>query len=113
MHEMSLCEGVLQVLEDESHRQHFHKVKTVWLEIGSMSGVEIEAMRFCFDVVVRNTLADGATLEIIEVPAEAWCLNCSQTVTVQQRYDACPHCGNFQLQITSGEEMRIKELEVE
>lgn len=113
MHEMSLCEGVLQVLEDEAKRQQFSKVKTVWLEIGSMSGVEVEAMRFCFDVVIRHTLADGATLEIIEVPAEAWCLNCAQTVTVKQRYDACPHCGSYQLQVMRGEEMRIKELEVE
>lgn len=113
MHEMSLCEGVLQVLETEASRQQFQQVKTVWLEIGTLSGVEIEAMRFCFDVVIRNSLADGAKLEIIEVPAQAWCLNCSQTVTVQQRYDACPHCGSYQLQVTQGEEMRIKELEVE
>ncbi|WML91562.1 hydrogenase maturation nickel metallochaperone HypA [Thiothrix lacustris] len=113
MHEMSLCEGVLQILESEAKRQHFTKVKTVWLEIGTMSGVDIEAMRFCFDVIVRHSLADGARLEIIEVPAQAWCLDCAQTVTVQQRYDACPQCGSYQLQVTSGEEMRIKELEVE
>lgn len=113
MHEMSLCEGVLQVLEDEAKRQHFSKVKTVWLEIGAMSGVEVEAMRFCFDAVIRHTLADGAKLEIIKIPGEAWCLQCAQTVTVQQRFDACPHCGSYQLQVTQGDEMRIKELEVE
>ncbi|WGZ93532.1 MAG: hydrogenase maturation nickel metallochaperone HypA [Candidatus Thiothrix putei] len=112
MHEMSLCESVLQVLENEAKRQHFSQVKAVWLEIGAMSGVEIEAMRFCFDVIVRNTLADGATLEIIEIPAQAWCLDCAQTVAIQQRYDACPHCGSYQLQVTQGDEMRIKELEV-
>lgn len=113
MHEMSLCEGVLQVLEDEAKRQHFSKVKTVWLEIGAMSGVEVEAMRFCFDAVIRHTLADDAKLEIIKIPGEAWCLQCAQTVTVQQRFDACPHCGSYQLQVTQGDEMRIKELEVE
>lgn len=113
MHEMSLCEGVLQVLEDEAKRQHFSKVKTVWLEIGAMSGVEVEAMRFCFDAVIRHTLADGAKLEIIDISAQAWCLNCAQTVVVKQRYDACPHCGSYQLQVTRGDEMRIKELEVE
>ena len=112
MHEMSLCESVLQVLETEAKRQQFHQVKTVWLEIGTMSGVEIEALRFCFDVIVRNTLADGATLQVIEVPAEAWCLDCAQTVKIQQRYDTCPHCGSCQLQVIRGEEMRIKELEV-
>ena len=112
MHEMSLCESVLQVLETEAKRQQFQRVKTVWLEIGAMSGVEIEAMRFCFDVIVRNTLADGAKLEIVEIPAEAWCLDCAQTVNIQQRYDTCPHCGSCQLQVIHGEEMRIKELEV-
>jgi hydrogenase nickel incorporation protein HypA/HybF len=112
VHEMSLCEGVLQVLEDEAKRQHFSKVKTVWLEIGAMSGVEVEAMRFCFDAVIRHTLADGAKLEITKIPGEAWCLQCAQTVTVQQRFDACPHCGSYQLQVTQGDEMRIKELEV-
>lgn len=113
MHEMSLCESVLQVLEDEASKQHFTKVKTVWLEIGAMSGVEIDAMRFCFDAVVGNSLADGAKLEIIEIPAEAWCLDCAQSVTIKQRFDACPLCGGYQLQVTRGDEMRIKELEVE
>lgn len=113
MHEMSLCESVLQVLETEAQRQHFTQVKTVWLEIGSMAGVEIEALRFCFDVVVRNSLADSATLHIIEVPAEAWCLDCAQTVTIAQRFDPCPHCGSHQLHVIRGDEMRIKELEVE
>lgn len=113
MHEMSLCEGVLQVLESEARRQQFSRVKVVWLEIGSMAGVEVEAMRFCFDVVMRHSLADGAKLEIIPVPAAGWCLGCAQTVAIKQRYDACPHCGSYQVQVTSGSEMRIKELEVE
>ena len=113
MHEMSLCEGIVQVLETESSRQHFSTVKTVWLEIGALAGVEIAALRFGFEVVSRNTLADGARLEIIEIPAQAWCMGCSQSVTIQQRYDACPECGSYQLHVTGGDAMRIKELEVE
>lgn len=113
MHEMSLCEGVLQVLEESSLAQKFSKVKTVWLEIGALSGVEPEAMSFSFDVVVKGTLADGAKLEMIEVPADAWCMMCEKPVAIKQRYDACPDCGGHQLQVSGGEEMRIKELEVE
>ena len=113
MHEMSLCEGVLQVLQEHAGRQGFRRVKTVWLEIGSLAGVEIEAMRFGFDVVMKGSLADGARLEIIERPGQAWCLPCAKTVAVEQRFDACPECGSYQLQVTDGEEMRIKELEVE
>ena len=53
MHEMSLCEGILQVLEDQAEVQQFSRVKAVWLEIGALAGVEPSAMTFSFDVVCR------------------------------------------------------------
>lgn len=113
MHEMSLCEGILQVLEEQAKDQRFVKVCRVRLEIGALAGVEVEALRFGFDVVTRDTLAENAVLEIIALPGQAWCLGCSQPVAVAQRFDACPSCGSYQLQITSGDELRIKDLEVE
>lgn len=113
MHEMSLCEGVLKVLEDQARVQQFERVKTVWLEIGKLSSVEIESMRFSFDLVMKGSLADGAQLKIIELPGQAWCMQCMKTVVIKQRFDACHDCGSHQLQITGGEEMRIKELEVD
>ena len=113
MHEMSLCEGILQVLQESAASEGFSSVKTVWLEIGALSGVELEAMRFSFDAVMRDSLAEGAGLEIIEVPGEAWCLKCAKTVRVRQRFDQCPDCESYQLQVVAGDQMRIKELEVE
>jgi len=113
MHEMSLNESVLQILQDNAVSQGFSKVKAVWLEIGELSGVEIEAMRFCFDVIMKDTLADQAKLEIIRVPGQAWCMQCEKTIQVKQLFDACPDCGSYQLQVTGGDQMQIKELEVE
>ncbi len=113
MHEMSLCENILQIIEQQAEIQHYRKVKTVWLEIGVLAGVEPEAMRFCFGAVMEGSLADGASLEMITVPGRAWCLHCHKNVDVQQRFDVCPLCGGHQLQINDGEQLRIKELEVE
>ncbi len=113
MHEMSLCEGVLRVIEEQAVVQNYTQVKTVFLEVGALAGVELDALRFGFDVVMKNSIADQAKLEIIEIPGQAWCMQCMKNVTVQQRYDACPDCGGYQLQVNGGEEMRIKELEVE
>ena len=113
MHELSLCEGVLQVLQHSAREQGFSRVKKVWLEIGSLAGVEPEAMRFNFDAVTRDTLADKAELEIVPIAGEAWCLPCAQTVPIAARFDACPHCGSYQLQVVGGEQMKVKELEVE
>lgn len=112
MHEMALCEGVIGIIEAEAQRQSFSKVTTVWLEIGALSQVEPDAMRFCFDVVAAHSVAAAAKLEIIQSPGAAWCMTCIKTVTVERRYDPCPCCGGYQLQITGGEEMRVKELEV-
>jgi hydrogenase nickel incorporation protein HypA/HybF len=113
MHELSLCESILQVLEEQATTQHYQKVKTVWLEIGALSGVEVEALRFSFDVVTQGSVAADAKLEIIDVPGQAWCMPCGRNVAVTELYDVCPECGSHQLQVNGGDQMRIKELEVE
>jgi hydrogenase nickel incorporation protein HypA/HybF len=113
MHEMAISESILGILEDEARRQHYARVKKVRLEIGALAGIEAEALRFSFDVVTKGTLAEDAALEIIATEAQAWCLPCEAVVTISQRYDPCPICGEHQLQVTSGEEMRIKDLEVD
>ncbi|MBP8898249.1 MAG: hydrogenase maturation nickel metallochaperone HypA, partial [Sulfuritalea sp.] len=78
MHEMALAEGVLQLIEDAAREQDFARVSAVWLEIGQLSGVEVEAMKFCFDAVTRDSIAAGATLEIIAVPGTGWCMACAR-----------------------------------
>ncbi len=113
MHEMALAESILQLIEDAAARDDFQRVKGVWLEVGALSSVEPEALRFCFDVVTRNSLADGAKLEIIDLPGTGWCLKCSTSVPMTETLGACPRCGSHQLQVTGGTEMRVKELEVE
>lgn len=113
MHEMSLAEGVLQVIEDSARSNGFTQVKTVWLEIGELSGADVEAMRFCFDAMVKGTLAEGARLEIVATEGQGHCLACGQTVHIQLRYDPCPLCGGYPVEPTGGLEMKVKELEVE
>lgn len=113
MHEMSLAEGIRSIVEDAAGSQGFGKVKTVVVEIGRLSTVEVDALRFCFEAVMHGSVAEGAALEVIDVPGSGWCMQCSETVPVEQRYDPCPRCGSYQVQPTGGTEMRVRELEVE
>ncbi|WP_238551816.1 hydrogenase maturation nickel metallochaperone HypA [Candidatus Symbiobacter mobilis] len=110
---MSLVQSVVETIEQAAHTHHFRRVKTVWLEIGELSSVEPEAMVFCFDAVARNTIVDGAKLEIVSVPGEAWCPHCARTVPIEDLIAQCPDCGACPLDITDGRQMRIQELEVE
>lgn len=113
MHEMSLTEGIIRVLEEQAALQNYNRVKTVWLEIGQLSTVDPDSLRFCFEAIRTGTIADGAALEIVSLPGQAFCMDCAKTVQVAQRYDNCPACGGEHLQVTGGDEMKIKELEVE
>lgn len=113
MHEMSLAEGVLQLVEETAQREGALRVKTVVLEIGRLSSVEPEALKFCFEAVTRDSIAQGAALSIIDVPGSGWCMACSETVPLEEVFGACPKCGGYQTQATGGTEMRVKEIEIE
>lgn len=113
MHEMSLADSVLQIIEESARTQHFRKVRTVVLEIGQLSAVEPDAMRFCFDAVMRGTLAEGAELQIIATPGAGRCLACGAAVAMREQYGLCPCCGSPRLEITAGNHMRVKDLAVE
>ena len=113
MHEMSLAESVLQIIEDTARKQGFTRVKTVWLEIGQLACVEQESLRFGFDVVTRGSIAERARLEIIEVTGRGRCKKCTSDVALAALYEACPNCGGYEIQVTGGDQMRVKELEVE
>ena len=113
MHEMSLAEGILQIVEDTAARQGFKKVTEVRLEIGVLSGVEVEALAFCLDVVLKGSVAEGARVVMEKLPGQGYCLNCCKTVAIEALYDACPECGSYQVQATGGTEMRVKDLLVE
>lgn len=112
MHEVSLCEGLVQALEEQAGAQGFSRVHAVWLEVGTLAAVECEAMRFNFDIVTRGTLAENARLDIVEADGTAWCMKCGTTVTIHGFGDPCPTCGSYQLQILSGKQIRIRQLEV-
>lgn len=113
MHEMSLAEGILQIVEGAAAQQDFTRVKEIRLEIGALSGVEVEALGFCLDVVLNGSVAEGARVELERIPGQGFCLACGGTVEIQALYDACPQCGSFQVQATGGTEMRVKDLLVE
>jgi hydrogenase nickel incorporation protein HypA/HybF len=112
VHEMSLAESVREIVEETARASGAEQVAAVRLEIGRLAQVEIEAMRFAFDVVMRGSLADQARLEIVETDGTAWCMRCSEPVLITRRGDACPRCGSYQLQVTGGDRMRVMDIEV-
>lgn len=111
---MSIADSILQIVQDAAVKADggFQRVKTIFVEVGELSNVEPDALRFCFDAVISGSLADGATLELVCTPGRGWCVNCNAAVPMSDLLAACPLCGGYQLQVTEGTAMRVLSLEV-
>lgn len=112
MHEASLAGGVLQLVEDAAKRERFTRLDSLRLEAGQLSGVDARALRFALEALAPGTLLAGARIDIEEPPGQAWCMDCSQTVSIIQRGDACPLCQGYLLQPTAGQALRVLDMMV-
>ncbi len=111
MHELAISEAIVSgVCEHVGDA----KVSRVTIEVGRLAAVVPDAVRFCFDLTAQGTVVEGATLEIVEIPAIAHCRTCAATVALEDSLIAsCTGCGGWDLDIVSGQELRIKSVEVE
>ena len=66
MHEVSLCESIIKIIEKQAEKEDFQHVQTVTLAVGRQSGASLESLSFAFPLVAKNTRAEGAELVIEE-----------------------------------------------
>lgn len=110
MHELSLLENVREIIELEARRQPFVKVRKITLAIGTLSCIETDALRFAFDVVMKDSLAADAELLIESVQAIGRCRHCDQQMPMQALQQLCTFCGRYGVDVLDGNSMRIKDL---
>lgn len=108
MHELSITEAVVDQITE---RMNGARISRVRLEVGRLSGVVPDALRFCFDLVVDGTTLHGATLEIVDRDGLARCARCDTEFALNDLLGLCA-CGSSEWTILAGEELRIKEVEV-
>jgi len=108
MHELGITQEIVAIVAERSNGT---RVRRVVLEIGKLTAVLPDAIRFCFDLCSEGTAAEGAQLEIIELPGRARCRACAAEVVLEQPFGRCA-CGCSDLEWLAGEELRIKEMEV-
>lgn len=110
MHEMSITQSVVDICTEHAAGR---RVLAVTLEIGDLAGVVSDAVEFCFQACTADTLLADAQLTIERVEPAAICQDCNQENRIISYFDPCPACGSHRLTVMRGEELRVKELEVE
>jgi hydrogenase nickel incorporation protein HypA/HybF len=110
MHELAITQSIVAIcLENAAGR----KVLSVEIEVGELSGVVPEALEFCFEACSSGTLLENARLEIIKTAGEGRCIGCSEIFGRDSLFAPCPVCGGYMIEQLRGEELRIRELEVD
>jgi len=107
MHELSIATAVVDACAE---RAAGARVVRVRLEIGRLSAVMPDAIRFCFDLCAKDTELEGAALEILDIPGRAVCRDCAAAIDLDLPIGRCA-CGGA-LRIVAGEELRVKDMEI-
>jgi hydrogenase nickel incorporation protein HypA/HybF len=108
MHELAITQEVIAIASD---RAGGARIVRIVLEIGKLSAVLPDAVRFCFDLCSEGTAAESAALEIIEVPGKARCRECQKEIELNGPLDGCA-CGSVALEWLAGADLVLKALEV-
>jgi len=109
MHELGITRNVVAIVSEAADGR---RVRRVTIEIGRLSGIMADAVRFCFDIVAQGTVVEGATLEILEPPGRGRCRRCDSEFELATLWAACA-CGSRDVVKLQGEELSVKTMELE
>ncbi|MCW9024034.1 MAG: hydrogenase maturation nickel metallochaperone HypA [Gammaproteobacteria bacterium] len=112
MHELSLCYGLLKQVEQIANEQQARQVSAIYLQVGPLSGVEIKLLKQSFPIASQGTIAEGARLEIENLPVRIHCRNCEEESAVKNNQLCCPHCHSASIQLLSGDEMLLHSIKL-
>jgi hydrogenase nickel incorporation protein HypA/HybF len=109
MHELTITQNIIDMAVHEAEER---KITGINLVIGELSSVVEESVRFCFEVISKDTLAEGARLSVTRVPALVRCASCAYEFGLD-RGGLCPECGKGGGEVMAGREFYLESIEVE
>jgi hydrogenase nickel incorporation protein HypA/HybF len=110
MHELSIATSIIKTAEKEVQDNGGEKVLEIYLEIGKLSGVEIQSLHFVWELSAKGTVLQDSKITIFEPEGRAKCAECDTEFILEKIYDSCPECNSPFKNIISGKELKIKKL---
>jgi hydrogenase nickel incorporation protein HypA/HybF len=113
MHELSIAMSIIEIAEENARNANTSVINEIELDIGSQSGVVLEALEFAMQSAIQGTMASNAKVKINSIPARAVCDKCQNEFYVDEIFAPCPECGNPFCEIIQGKELKVKSLKAE
>ena len=113
MHEMGIAMQIIEVAGAAVPADMAGiKIERVNLKIGRLSSVVPESLRFCFEIVAKDTPFHEAELVIEDIPVVIRCNDCRTLSTLNEPVFECRKCNSSSVDIISGRELDIDSIEV-
>jgi len=113
MHELGIAHSVLEAVRTEMGRHPGTYPSKVGVRIGEMAAIDPDALRFCFEAIIRDTDLESLALEIKVCPRRHCCRSCGHDFIVRDYDSRCPQCASLETMCISGDELELHYLEVE
>jgi hydrogenase nickel incorporation protein HypA/HybF len=113
MHELTITQAMLDIVLEQAQKASAKKVGAINLVIGELSGFVEESVRFYFDFLAKDTIAEGAVLNFKSVSPRARCQGCGKLFELREFDWSCPGCGGGDVEITAGKELSVESITVE
>ncbi len=113
MHELSIAESIIDIVKTETAHLKTPKIYGIIIEIGALSGVEIDALEFAFEAIKKESILKDAVITINKIDAKVKCIECDHVFFPDNLHTACPVCGSFIHKVITGQEMKVRSITAE
>jgi len=113
MHELSVTESILEITLRHARQAQARRVTALHLVIGQLASIVDDSVQFYWDIMTKDTLADGAVLHFRRIPAELECSVCNTRYALPADDMTCPSCHSAQVKVVSGSEFYLDSIEIE
>jgi hydrogenase nickel incorporation protein HypA/HybF len=112
MHEQSIVASLLSMALEDAKNNHAHRIISIKLVVGELTGIEKDAVNFYFGFMAKDTIASGASLEFNYTKAQLRCRDCD-IIFPRDRFEFnCPQCDKKAVEIVGGRELYIESMEI-
>ncbi len=113
MHEISVVSNIIKIALKTAEENKLKVIEKIKIIVGSQHHLAPDLMEYAFTFFSENTIAEGAKLIIEKIPVIMICLDCKKEFKVQNQVYICPECSSVQLNMKSGRELIIENIEGE
>jgi hydrogenase nickel incorporation protein HypA/HybF len=113
MHELTITESLLEIALRHGDKANAARITDLYLVIGELSSVVDDSVQFYWNIIAKDTKAEGANLHFERVATKIECLECGETYQPSNNVMSCPNCSSIKIKILAGEEFYLEAINIE